>query len=58
MVPALILFALFAIIGWMRAARRGGNRADKLQFAAAHGFAAFLIGMIAMTVIGHIGWLG
>lgn len=58
MVVALVLFAVFAVIGWMRAARRGGNRADKVQYAIAHGFAAFIVGMVGMTVIGHMGWLG
>ena len=58
MVVALILFAVFAAIGWMRAARRGGNRADKLQYAGAHCFAAFILGMIGMTVAAHLGWLG
>ncbi|MEO1490704.1 MAG: hypothetical protein AAFV19_00945 [Pseudomonadota bacterium] len=58
MVVALILAAIFGAIGWMRAARRGGTQADKLQYALAHGFAAFVVGMVGMTVAGHMGLLG
>jgi phosphate/sulfate permease len=41
---ALILaFAIGAAIGWRRAARRGGDRLDRLQYAAAHGIALTLV---------------
>lgn len=58
MVVALVLFAIFAVIGWRRAARRGGTTADRLQYAMAHGIPAFLIGLIAMVVAANLGWLG
>ena len=58
MVVALILFAIFALIGWRRAGRRGGGTADKLQYAAAHGIPAFLVGMIVMVAAANFGWLG
>ena len=58
MAVALILLALGGAVGWFRAARRGGTTADRMQYAAAHGLPAFLLGMIAMTVAGHLGWLG
>ncbi len=58
MVVALILFAIFAIIGWRRAERRGGTMADKLQYAMAHGIPAFLAGMVVMVVVARMGWLG
>lgn len=58
MVVALILFAIFAMIGWRRAERRGGKTADKLQFAMAHGIPAFLAGMIFMVAAATLGWLG
>ena len=39
------------ILGWVRATRRGGQTADKVQYAIAHGFAfglaAFAIGIAA-----------
>jgi hypothetical protein len=55
MVVALILFVVFGAIGWMRAARRGGTTGDKLQYAGAHGFAAFIVGMVAMAIAGQMG---
>jgi UPF0716 family protein affecting phage T7 exclusion len=58
MVVALILFAIFAMIGWRRADRRGGTTADKMQYAMAHGIPAFLIGMIVMVLAASWGWLG
>ena len=58
MVVALLLAIGAGIIGWRRAAAQGGRTADKWQYAAAHGIPAFLVGMIGMTVAGHMGWLG
>jgi len=58
MIPALGLMVIAGAIGWRRAASRGGNRADRWQYAAAHGIPAFLIGMILMTVAGRLGWFG
>ena len=58
MIPALILMVLFGALGWYRASRRGGATGDKLQYAAAHGLPAFLIGMIGMTIAGRMGWFG
>jgi hypothetical protein len=58
MVAALILFAVFAVIGWRRAERRGGSTADKMQYAVAHGIPAFLITLVAMVIAANLGWLG
>lgn len=58
MIPALILMALAGAIGWHRAGKRGGTTADRMQYAVAHAVPAFLVVMIAMTVAGHMGWLG
>lgn len=57
MIPALGLALLAGLIGWRRAAGRGGNASDRWQYAAAHGIAAFLLGMILMTVAARMGWL-
>lgn len=53
MVPSLALIMMVAAgaVGWLRATRRGGTRADCWQYAAAHAIPAFLIGMIVITVI-------
>ncbi len=56
MIVALILFAIFAMIGWRRAARRGGTTADKLQYAMAHGIPAFLAGLILVVAGLNFGW--
>ena len=36
-----------AVIGWMRAGRRGGNRLDRLQYAGVHAILFAVVGMIA-----------
>ncbi|MCB2128336.1 MAG: hypothetical protein KDE03_04495 [Rhodobacteraceae bacterium] len=47
----MILFpaiALGALIGWMRAKRRGGTRADQLQYAASHAIFFAILGLFAV----------
>ena len=39
-----LAFALGLLVGWQRAARRGGDRLDRLQYGAAHGIAFALVG--------------
>lgn len=58
MLVAFFVAILAGLVGWRRAAAAGGVRADKLQYAAAHGIPAFLVTMIAMTVAARMGWLG
>lgn len=48
-------FFIGAIVGWLRAGKRGGNRLDKIQYAVAHGLAVMLITLIALLAAG---WLG
>lgn len=43
---ALLCLLIGAVVGWLRAARRGGTTADKLQYAAVHGIA---FGLLALT---------
>lgn len=50
-----IAFLIGALIGWVRASRRGGNRLDKLQYAAAHGIALVLV---ALLVTISLDWAG
>ncbi len=49
---AFIGFLLGAVFGWFKAAKRGGNTPDKLQYAfgfgVAFGLVAFFIGMFAV----------
>ncbi len=58
MVIALILALSAGWLGWRRAGLRGGNTADKVQYALAHAIPAFLVGMIGMTIAVRMGWLG
>lgn len=56
MLVGVVLFLIAAVIGWRRAARRGGTIADKLQYALAHGIPAFLIGLVAVIAAARLGW--
>lgn len=47
-----VAFALGALIGWWRAARRGGDRLDKLQYGAVHGI-VFTLLALALLVLGE-----
>ena len=58
MLIAFILGIAAAVMGWIRAGKRGGTTGDRLQYAAAHGIPAFLIGMILVAIAGNLGWLG
>ena len=46
-----IAFLIGALVGWVRASKRAGNRLDKLQFAAAHGIAVTLVTFIALVIL-------
>lgn len=52
----LAIFALLAglIFGWMRAKKRGGTRADCVQYALAHGLAFGLAGLAAAIILVRI----
>ncbi len=55
---AMIVIAAFilgAAIGWMRAAKAGGNRADKLQYAAAHALALTVAGLFLTIFLSRMG---
>ncbi|UXU74647.1 MULTISPECIES: hypothetical protein [unclassified Paracoccus (in: a-proteobacteria)] len=47
-------FLIGAAIGWKRAAKAGGNRADKLQYAAAHGLALTVLGVFLTVLISRM----
>ena len=44
-----------AVIGWVRAANQGGKLADKLQYAAAHAMALFVLGIFMTVFLGRMG---
>jgi hypothetical protein len=41
-----LAFALGALVGWRRATARGGDRLDKLQYAAVHGILFALVALV------------
>ena len=49
------VFLAGAAFGWYRAHRRGGQLLDKLQYAVAHGLAAFLVVLVVSIVSDRIG---
>jgi len=48
-------FIIGAAIGWMRAVKAGGSRADKLQYAVAHALALGVLGMFLTIVLSRLG---
>lgn len=58
MLVAFLIAIAAGVVGWRRAAKRGGKRADCIQFALAHGIPAFLITLIVITVAANLGLVG
>ena len=54
MIGLLVAFA-GAVLGYLRAGRLGGNRMDRLQYAAVFAIVGFLLGM-AVTIM--LDWQG
>ena len=50
----LAAFVLGCLIGWVRAARRGGGFADRIQYALAHGIP---IALVTLGVLIALAWL-
>lgn len=50
-----IAFVLGAILGWFRAAQAGGDRLDRLQYAAAHGIGFLLIALVGAIALQRFG---
>jgi hypothetical protein len=53
--PLILAFIIGCVIGWRRAAARGGSAADKAQYAVAHGFAGLLLLLVASLFLGFAG---
>lgn len=49
------VFALGAVIGWRRAARRGGDRLDQLHYAGVHGIVLTLAAVLLAVLAGQFG---
>ena len=51
----ILAFFAGAAVGWLRAARRGGAVADRVQYAFAHGFAALVLAAALALILGLFG---
>jgi hypothetical protein len=47
--------ALGALVGWRRAAARGGDRLDRLQYAAAHAIFFALLALVGTILLERAG---
>ncbi|WP_198671069.1 hypothetical protein [Oceanibium sediminis] len=54
MLPVIAFFAGFAF-GWFRAAKRGGNTLDKLQYGVGHAIAFALAGLFLGIIAARTG---
>ena len=43
-----------SLLGWRRAAKRGGERLDKIQYAAAHGIGFALLALAIAVLADHL----
>lgn len=51
----LIAFILGCVVGWLRAGARGGDRLDRLQYAAAHGIFFLLLALAGTILVLRLG---
>lgn len=51
----LVAILLGALTGWTRAARLGGSRPDRLQYAAAFGFGFAALGVFLTIILARMG---
>jgi len=52
---AAIFFVIAFAIGWLRAVRRNGTLADKLQWGVAHGIPAGIVGLVIALLLARTG---
>ncbi len=55
MILAAIGGVIGIILGWIHATKRGGNTADKLQYAVVHGIALLLVGYFIALFMAKMG---
>ena len=52
-----VAFLLGGLLGWNRAAKRGGSTADKLQYGVTHGIAFLLAALLVTLLADMIGFV-
>ncbi|MBL4805992.1 MAG: hypothetical protein JKY31_01730 [Rhodobacteraceae bacterium] len=50
-----IVFLIGGALGWFRAAKRGGQLADKLQYGAVFGIMFMIVTLFAVIIAGMFG---
>ena len=50
-----VTFVAFAVIGWRRAAKRGGHTGDRVQYALAHAIPATLLMLLLQILAARVG---
>ena len=51
--PYLVAFIIGFALGWVKAAKRGGNTPDKLQYGVVFGMLAMVLTLIALVIYGN-----
>ncbi len=52
--PYLIAFTVGFALGWVKASKRGGNTADKLQYGTIFGMIGMVLALIALVIYGNM----
>jgi hypothetical protein len=52
--PYLIALIIGFTLGWVKAAKRGGNLPDKLQYGTIFGMIAMVLTLIALVIYGNM----
>lgn len=52
--PYLVAFIIGFSLGWLKAGKRGGNKADKLQYGTVFGMIAMVLTLIALVIYGNM----
>jgi len=52
--PYLIALLIGFTLGWVKATKRGGNLADKIQYGTIFGMIAMVLTLIALVIYGNM----
>lgn len=52
--PYLIALIIGFALGWLKAAKRGGDLPDKLQYGTVFGMIAMVLVLIALVIVGNL----
>jgi len=52
--PYLIAFFFGFALGWVKAAKRGGNTPDKVQYGVVFGMIAMVLTLITLVIYGNM----